>query len=159
MAEHSENVGNKENMEKVSALMAKAAQVKLGGELKVGVYINYTSDFGTVYEGNVIFKRPTMNDYMKMGAIKSEYLRKAGVVELSLVDNLLKFMAHVMGTLSVVIVKCPEWLKNMEKIQESDVLYHVFGKYEEWEKSFRKLPAESIPADSEFTAGAENLDS
>lgn len=144
---------NKENLAKVEALMAKAEQVKLGGELKAGVYIDFTSDFGTVFQGNVIFKRPTMMDYVRMGGLKSEYLRKAGVTDPMLVDNTVKLISHVMATLNTVIIKCPEWLMNLETIEEPDILYEVFEKYEEWEKSFRKLPAEKLPADSEAPVG------
>jgi len=149
---------NSANMEKVKELMAKADQIKLGGELKAGVTIDFVSDFGTNFSGNVIFKRPTMGDYVRIGALKSEYLREAGAVDLKLVDNIVKFMAHVMATLSVVVVKCPEWLADIEKAQEPDILYHVYEKYEEWEKSFRKLPAESVPVNSEASTGTENLD-
>lgn len=147
-----------ENMVKVRELIAQAEQVKLGGELKAGVFIDYTSDFGTSFKGNVIFKRPTMMEYVRMGALKSEYLRKAGVVDLKLVDNLIKLMAHIMSTLNVVIIQSPEWLINLENIQEPDILYHVYEKYEEWEKSFRKLPTEQVPADSESPEGTGTLD-
>jgi len=147
-----------ENKVKVRELIAQAEQIKLGGELKAGVFIDYTSDFGTIFQGNVIFKRPTMMEYVRIGALKSEYLRKAGVVDPKLVDNLIKLMAHIMSTLNVVIIQSPEWLINLENIQEPDILYHVYEKYEEWEKSFRKIPTEQVPTDSESPEGAGTLD-
>lgn len=150
---------NAENMAKVKELMASAGQVRLGGELKAGVFIDYETELGTQIEGNVLFKRPTMGDYLKMGAIKSEYLRNAGVVNIQLVDNTVKYMAHVMATLAVVVVKCPEWLMDLNSIQEADILYHVFGKYEEWEKSFRKPTKGPVHADGETPGGAETLGS
>ena len=140
-----------ENLAQVRELMTGADQIRLGGELKAGVTIDYVTDFGTEIKGNVVFKRPTMADYMKIGAAKSEYLRKAGVVDANLVDNTIKFMAHVMATLQIIVVKCPEWLMDLNTIQEADILYHVFDQYEVWEKSFRKLSAEPIPGDSGAT--------
>lgn len=137
---------NKENMDKVREMIAnaQAEEIRLGGKLQTGVPIDYTSAFGKRYTGTVIFKRPTMQDYMRMGALKSEYLRRAGVVDIKLVDATVKEMAQVMATLSTVVVKCPEWLVDLEKIEEADVLYHVYDKYDEWENSFRK-PSEGEP--------------
>lgn len=138
------NVGNEESMAKIQELMAqqkvmeKAQEVNLGGELRNGVLIEYVSSFGNTYKGWVEFKRPTAFEYMMMGAEKSEILRRAGVRDRSLVDNSIVFMAHVMATLSKVIVKAPEWLLDIEGVKETDVIYHVYAKFEEWEDSFRK---------------------
>lgn len=140
---------NEENRALVADLMAKAEQVKLGGELKAGVYIDHTTVFGTELKGSVVFKRPTMLDYVKIGAIKSEYLRSSGVVNANLVDNSVKFIAQVMATLQVVIVKSPEWLIKLDSVQEPDILYHVYEKYEEWENSFRKVLEKPVPEHSE----------
>lgn len=129
---------NHENMDVVRKLMDNAEQVRLGGDLKTGVPINYTSLDGNKFEGTVVFKRPTMQDYMKIGALKSEYLRQAGVVDVRLVDLVVKEMAQILALFKVVIVKCPSWLMDVDKIQEADVLYHVYEKYEAWEDSFRK---------------------
>jgi len=148
---------NAESMAKVQDLMAQAAQVRLGGDLKAGVPIDYVTDFGTSIKGNVIFKRPTMADYMKIGAAKSEYLRKAGVVDIKLVDNSIKFIAHVMATLQCIVTKAPEWLLDIEKVQEPDILYHVYEQYEVWEKSFRKLPAEQVPGNSGTSEREETM--
>ena len=142
---------NKQSMDKVKELMEKSEQVRLGGELKEGVAIDYTSMCGNEFKGTVVFKRPTMQDYMKMGAIKSEYLRTVGVVDLSLVDESIKRMAQVMAVLSTVILKCPEWLLNLTTIVEPDVLYHVYDKYEVWENSFRKPNKTTPTGDSQPT--------
>ena len=150
---------NTENMAMVKKLMAQADQIRLGGDLKAGVTIDFVTDFGTEIKGNVIFKRATMADYVKIGAIKSEYLREAGVVNINLVDNSVKFIAHVMATLSVVVVKSPEWLLDIGTVKEPDILYHVFGKYEVWEKSFRKPTTEQVPPSSETTKRTEDVDS
>ena len=99
---------NAEAMAKVRELMAKADQVNLGGDLMAGVDIDFVTDFGTHVKGNVIFKRPTMLDYVKIGALKSEYLREGGAVNLQLVDNSIKYIAQVMSVLRVVVVKCTE---------------------------------------------------
>lgn len=159
------SIGNEENMEKVRGLMAKADQIKLGGELEASVPIDYESEYGNKYQGIIIFKHPTMKEYLKIGALKSEYFRQEGVTNLNLVDATVRFVAQVMATLSVVIVKCPEWLLKLEEIQEPDVLYHVFGKYEEWENSFRKskkydgagdqAAGSNVPGNGESANGAE----
>lgn len=131
-------VGNEENMRKIQEAMTMADQVKLGGNLKSAVAIDYTSETGNEYTGDVLFKRPTALDYIKMGAIKSEFLRTAGAVSLILVDESVKYMAQVMATLKVVVVKCPEWLLSIEKVADIDALYHVYEEYQKWDNSFRK---------------------
>ena len=148
--------GNEENLAKVRAMMAQAQQANLAGDLTEGVPLDYVTVFGNELKGFVVFKRPTMKDYMKMGALKSEELRKAGVKDINLVDSSIKFMAHVLSTLRVVIAKAPEWLINLDAIQEPDILYYVYGKYEEWENSFRKPRGtdEAGDGDSEPTDGA-----
>jgi hypothetical protein len=146
-----EDKKNAQNMVKVQELIAKSEEVRLGGELKTGVAIDYTTTAGNTYTGTVVFKRPTMLDYMKMGALKSEYLRLAGVVELSLVDISIKRIAQVMAVLGTVIVKSPEWLLNISNVVESDLLYHVHDKYEDWEKSFRKPSDTETSGDSSAT--------
>jgi hypothetical protein len=154
---------NEENMTKVKELMAQAKQVNLGGELKGGVDIDFTSSYkndegsNVKYQGTILFKRPTIQDYMKMGAVKSEYLRKAGVVNLSLVDPSIKEMAQIIATLSVLTVKCPAWFMDIEKIEDPALLFHVYDRYEEWERSFR-VPDEKEPTgDSEPSEGEEAL--
>jgi hypothetical protein len=141
-------LGNEENMAKVKALMEQAQQVNVGSELQNGVDIDFTSADGNVYRGKVVFKRPSVMDYMKMGALKSEIFRLAGVKDLNLVDPTVKFMAHVIATLKTVVVKRPEWMLDIDNMQEPEVLYHVYGKYEVWEDSFRKPDAGESEGDS-----------
>lgn len=156
MAENQQvNAGNEEELAKVRALMEKAQQVNLGENLQHGVPIDYESTFGNAYKGFIEFKRPSMQDYMKMGALKAQFLGANGMVNINLVDNTIKFMAQVMSTLKVVIVKAPHWLLSekgqidVESIKEPDVLYHIFDKYEEWENSFRKQPERQPEGDSQ----------
>jgi len=139
-----EKAQNAENMEIVKKLMENAEQVRLGSEAQEGIRIDYMSLYGNKYEGTVVFKRPSMKDYMRMGALKSEYLRLNGVVNINLVDSSIKEMAQVMATLTVLLVKRPEWLMKLEEVEELDMLFHVFAKYEVWENSFRK-PRETEP--------------
>lgn len=149
---------NEENMEKVRKAMEMQKMVQSAGNLNEGVPIKYTSYEGNLYEGVVVFKKPTMADYMKMGAIKAEIFKEAGVTELSLVDESVKFMAHSMATLSVVAIKRPEWLLDLQAVKESDVIYHVYGKYEVWENSFRKPIQGTKVGDTASTEGAEPVD-
>lgn len=150
---------NQANMDTVKNLMGQADNVRLGDNYKTGVAIDYTSPEGNRYEGTVVFKRPSMKDYMSMGALKAEYLRQAGVVDLTLVDNSIKYMAQVMATLRTLVVKCPEWLMNLENIVESDLLFHIHDKYEEWESSFRKRSEKKPEGTGESSVGTENMGS
>jgi hypothetical protein len=153
-----------ENLDKVRQAMSEANRVALGSDLNEGVPIDFNSADGNEYKGTVYFRRPDMKAYMKMGAVKSEYLRVAGVKDISLVDGTVKFMAHVMGTLAVVISRAPAWLLDskgkldLEGVKEPEVLYHLFGKYEEWEDSFRKPIQRADAGDSKDTEPAENVD-
>ncbi len=151
------SVGNEQNMAQIREAMANqtADQVRQGGDLEHAVPIDYTSYFGNKFVGTVVFKKPNMADYMKMGGIKSEYLRLGGVQDIKLVDESVKFMAHVLATLSVVLVKRPEWLLDLAKVEEPDVLYHIFDKFEEWENSFRKSVQGTTTPDSQASEGAE----
>jgi len=152
----SQPIGNEANLAKVRQLMAQNQQVQQGGNMTHGIFIDYVSQEGNHYTGTVVVKRPTVMDYMKMGGLKSEYLRQAGVQDANLVDDTVKILAHALATLKVVVVKCPEWLMDMDNIREIDVLYHVFDKYEEWDYSFRKpVQAEPIGAgEASESAGA-----
>lgn len=142
--EHTENanveVGNEKQMKEVRELMQKetAEQVNLGSKATNTVYIDYTSEYGTEYKGNIVFKRPGLMDTMKMGAHKSEILRLAGVKDLSMVDSGVKFMAQIIATLKTVIVKSPEWLVRIETVEDTDLIFHVYDEYNKWELSFRK---------------------
>jgi hypothetical protein len=104
------------------------------------------SDMGTRYTGTVVFKRPSVMDYMKMGAAKSEILRNSGVRDLTLVDSGVKLMAQIIGTLKTVVVKSPEWLVRIDDVEDTDLLFHIYGEYQEWERSFR-VSADEFPAE------------
>lgn len=136
-----EHMGNEQNMEKVRNMMnAKEAteELNLGDKATNAVLIDYLSDYGTNYKGTVIFKRPNVMEFMQMGGIKSEIFRKAGVKDVTLVDGGIKYMAQVLATLKLVIVKCPEWLVDIEAVKDTDLLFHVHEAYSEWEDTFRK---------------------
>lgn len=158
MGQPSQNVKNNnvENMTQVRELMQQAQAVNLGGENTEGIPIDYTTEFGSHYTGTVVFKRPTMQDYMRMGAYKAQYLGQGGAVNADLIDGTIKFMAQVMSTLRVVIVQAPAWLIeggriSVEHIQEPDILYHLYMKYEEWELTFRKPVQSELQGDSQAT--------
>jgi len=148
-------IGNEEQMQQVRDLMSKAGQVNLGDKLEKGVEINFESAYGTKYEGIVVFKRPNMQDYMRMGAIKAQFLGENGMVNPMLIDETIRFMAQAMSTLKVVILRAPEWLLDdkgnidVESIVEPDVLYHIYYAYEDWEDTFRKGNRAEVPGDSQ----------
>jgi hypothetical protein len=150
-------IGNEDNMKKVQQLMQQAQQVNLGADLKNAVDVDFTSSEGNVYQGRIVFKRPTIMDYMRMGGIKSEILRQSGVVDLKLVDPSVQFMAHVISVLKTLIVKSPEWLLDIDSVQEPELLFHVFSKYEVWDDSFRKPDAGESEGDSATTGSTEIL--
>lgn len=147
-----------ENMQKVKAAMEAHAKVQMAGNLQEAVSINYESYEGNTYEGTVVFKKPTMGDWMRIGAIKADLLRKAGVTDMELVDDTVQLMAHAMATLTVVVIKRPPWFANLEEMTESDVIYHVYGKYMVWADSFRKPVQGAAAADSKDSEGAEFMD-
>lgn len=136
--QNAENIKLVEEAIKQAELKTQAEKVNMGENLRDGADIDFESSDGNKYVGKVIFKRPNMLDYMRMGALKSEILRNAGVRDLNLVDKSVQFMSHVMATLKVVIVKSPSWLVDIDKVEEPEVLYHVYAKFEEFEDTFRK---------------------
>lgn len=150
-----ELIGNEENMKKVQELMNKANQVNLGDKLTHGVPIDFTSAYNTTYKGTIVFKRPSMQDYMKMGTLKAQFLGSNGIVNPMLIDDTIRYMAQCMSTLMVVIEQAPSWLLDdkgnidVSSIKEPDLLYHVYDKYEEWEENFRKPSVEELQGDSQ----------
>lgn len=141
-------VGNESNMTKVREMMKQetAESIGLGEKARNEVSIEYVSDMGKRYTGTIVFKRPSVMDYMKMGAAKSEILRNSGVRDLTLVDSGVKLMAQIIGTLKTVVVKSPEWLVRIDSVEDTDLLFHVYGEYQEWERSFR-TSADDFPAE------------
>lgn len=138
-----ENNKSRENMEKVRGLMAKAEEANLGSANRKDVAIDFTSEYGTHFKGTIVFKRPNMQDYMRMGALKAQELGRYGALDADLVDVSIKIIAQVLSTLQVVVEKAPDWMIHDGKIsvhhfQEPDILYHIYSKYEDWESNFRK---------------------
>lgn len=134
-----EAIGNEANMDKVREMMLTktAEELNIGDKATNSVAIDFTSEYGTRYQGNVVFKRPNVMEFMKMGGIKSEILRQAGVQDVKLVDLGVKYVAQVIATLKTVVVKSPEWLVNIDAVQDTDLLFYVHDAYEGWEHSFR----------------------
>lgn len=140
------------------AAIETAQKVRAGGELKEGEILDFTSSEGNHYSGVLVFKKLNMADLMKIGAIKSEMLRVAGVQDIQLVDNDILFMGHVISTLEIALDKRPECLLKLNEITEPDLLFHVYGKYQLWEATFRKDFRNSRENNSEDTAGKETVD-
>lgn len=146
---------NQENMKKIQEAMEQAEKIKAGGDLKYGVPIDYTSDFGRQFKGTVVFKRPTLKDYMTIGGLKSELLRQAGVQNIRLVDPAILLMTEMVATLKSVVVKSPEWLVDIDNVEDVDLLNHVYDKFTEWEDSFRPKNSGTTSEDSRTANGEE----
>ncbi|WP_017814471.1 hypothetical protein [Paenibacillus shenyangensis] len=140
------------------AAVKAAGQARAGAELKEGEALDYESQEGNHYTGVIVFKKPSMGDIMKMGAIKSEILRESGVRDPRFVDDDIMFMAQVISTLEVVMYKRPECLLKLREITEADLLFHVYGLYEMWEASFRKAFREASANDRPAADGKETMD-
>jgi hypothetical protein len=151
------SIGNEDNLAKVRALMDQAQEIGLGSKKQGELPIDFVSEEGNQYTGLIVVKRPNTMDYMKMGAIKADILRQNGVTDLKLIDDGVKFMAQMLATFQVVIVKCPTWFLKPEAIEEVEILYHVYAKYELWLDSFRKLRAPELTGDSQASVPAENV--
>jgi hypothetical protein len=149
---------NKENMDKVREMMAQADKVRQGSEYIATLPLDYTSLTGKHYEGEMCVHKPDMGEFMRIGGLKSEYLRRAGVVSLQLVDNTIKESAQIMATLAIVISKAPEWLIKLEAIKEPDVLFYVYDEYMKWEDSFRKRDSKESSGNSTDTEGEKAVD-
>lgn len=148
-----------ENKRKVAEAMAFQQQVSQGSALEKREDIDYTTSEGNHYKGTVVFKKPSAMDMMKLGGLKSEYLRRGGATDLRLVDVPVRQLAQVMATLSVVLVKRPEWLADVTEVSDLDILYHVYDKFDEWERQFRRTVQPtaadaSAPAEGEKTVDA-----
>ncbi|AKG36085.1 hypothetical protein [Paenibacillus durus] len=133
-------------------------KVAAGGKLNEAEVLDFESAEGNRYKGVLVFKKPTMADLMKIGGLKSEFLRTAGVQDARLVDNDILFTAHMLATLEVVLVKRPEFLFKLNEVKESDLIFHVYGKYQVWEASFRKEFRDAPKTDRPASEGEEALD-
>jgi hypothetical protein len=134
-------IGNEEQMAQIKALIdarEKADEVNLGDKAKDIVEIDYTAEeTGKNYKGKIVFKRPNVMETLKMGGRKSQILKDAGIVDMELADDGVLMMAQAMSVLEIVVVKCPEWFIDMEKLEDSDLIFHIYGKYRAWNYSFR----------------------
>ena len=144
-----------ENLAKIRAMGEKIA---VGNKLQHTIEVNFVSENGNHYEGNIVVHRPSMGDYIKMGVEKAKYLQKQmGVdengmpvqVNMHYIDPGVRVLAHTLGTLSVVVDKCPEWFLYPEELTDYDVLDHVFTQYEVWLDSFRNRNRKQADGDSE----------
>lgn len=135
-----------------------ALKARAGGELKEGEILDYESLEGNKYEGVLVFKKPTIGDTMRMGALKSEILRTAGIQDTRFVDDDIMLTAQALAELEVVLHKRPECLLNLKAIEEHDLLLHVYGIYRNWLGNFRKDFRKSLPGDSTVSDGTEALD-
>ncbi len=132
--------------------------IAAGGKFNEAEVLDFESAEGNVYKGVLVFKKPTMADLMRIGGLKSEILRTAGVQDARLVDNDILFTAHMLATLEVVLVKRPEFLLNLNQVKESDLIFHVYGKYQVWEASFRKEFRDASETDRPASEREEALD-
>ncbi len=144
--------------ENALAAVKAAEQARAGAELKEGEMLDYESQEGNHYTGVIVFKKPSMSDIMRMGAIKSEILRESGVRDIRFVDGDISFMATAISTLEVVMYKRPECLLNLREITEADLLFHVYGLYEVWEAAFRKDFRNTSANDRATAAGEKAVD-
>lgn len=147
------------NKAKVRALMAEAGAKRAGTALEKAVDIDYESMYEERYTGKIVFRRPSVMDYMKIGAMKAQFLGGNGAVNPALIDRAVLLMAEALATLKIVTVKVPDWLLNetgevdFESIQDPDMLLHLFEVYQDWEYSFRTVKGrEDAPDESAGTS-------
>lgn len=152
-------IGNEDKMAEVRKLMEEKKLEALadkvsGGDAEDIINVDFTSDFGKRYTGKIQFKRPNVLEVMKIGGRKSEILRQSGVQELTLVDPSVRMMAEAIATLETVVVKCPEWFLDIQKVNDLDLVFHIFTRYEVWSNSFRVGGTDEPQADSTSTESA-----
>jgi hypothetical protein len=140
-----------------AAKNAVANAIQAGNTFSEGVEINFTSESGQTYKGIIDFKRATVKDYMNIGAKKSEYLRRAGVQDITLVDGSVKYIAQIVSTLEVLVTECPDWFKNIDSIEDIDLLYHVYDKFDQWDSSFRRKQDAEPAGDTDNAPGSEAM--
>ena len=137
-----------ENLAKIRAL---GDQVKAGTENTHTIEIDYEATRGVKYTGTVVVKRPNMGDYMKMGVRKGQIIKRNigdDDLPMSYIDETIKYLAQVLSTLEVVVLKRPEWLLKPEDCEDFDVLDHIYRRYERWLANFRDDVSEDENGDS-----------
>lgn len=155
---------NAENLAKVREAMAKAQlqttsdMVQGGGKSTFTELIDYIGLDGKEYKGYVVFKRVTAKDLMKIGGLKSEYFRQAGITDLTLVDDAIRLLAHVLSYLKVTVLKSPEWFFDVDSIEDVGLLYEVYGSYMKATETFRKDVPTAEAGNSEASENTTSMD-
>ena len=148
-------------LEKIRELGDKVTQ---GKDYTTTIDVDFTSVSGKNYKGRIVLRRPAMIDYMKMGAIKASLLKipvdydenqRPIYPDMDFIDESVKFLSHIISVFKVLTVKCPEWFLYPEKIEDFDVLNHVFERYEKWLGNFRISSGDKFERDSEVTTPEE----
>lgn len=139
--------------------MRQADIVNSGSGITHDEKIDFVTEEGNHFEGTVTFKKTNMKDEMKIGALKAQRLQNEGVTNLELVDRGTLFTNHVIASLQVAVIKSPSWFKDIDAIDEIDLLFHIYGKYDHWRNSFRKPPQPtSNDGDSEASVGETKVE-
>ena len=132
-------------------------KIHQGNKLQHLEIVDYTSMDGNHYEGKILFKKVSVMDAMRIGGIKNNLLKDAGVTDLRLLDPGINVMSTIVSTLDVVMVKRPEWIKNPKEVTDIDLLYHVYDLYEKWQDSFRSPNKTTPEANSTASESAETM--
>lgn len=141
--------------------------ILLGHQLRHEIKIDYVGSIGKKYEGRIIVKRPSIGDYLKIGALKASYIKQPVGVDpetkrpiypdLMFIDNEIKAIAQMLATLQVVVVKAPSWFANLEKIDEFELINIIYTEYEEWLNSFRKSDIDKFEGNSKASATEDKM--
>lgn len=126
-----------QNLEKIRELGEKVA---LGSDNTYSIDVDLVVERGEHYVGTIVFKRPNMNDYLKMGVLKGQLIKKKlGELDLPLdyIDDTIKFVAQMLSSFEVVVVSRPKWFAKPEECVDFDLLYYIYGRYEAWLNNFR----------------------
>lgn len=165
----------KQNMEMVKQMMEqaqaekKADTIRQGNKAHIPVDIDYTADSGEEYKGTIIFRRPSSMDYVRIGAIKSDMLRLSGVKpivdpqtgteSMAHVDNGIMFLLTALATNRVLLVESPTWFNKYEEIFDTDLVIHVYNRFDAELLSFRRQPKNGPTGSGETISGPESMDS
>lgn len=137
-------IRREENLKKIEELSKKVA---LGGKQTKELEIDYEGFDGNHYKGIIEVKRPTIGDYLKIGTEKAKFIQKqVGYddygnpldVDPKFIDSDIKFLAHMLATFKVVVVKCPSWFLKPEELSDFSLLDHIYVRYQAWLNSFRR---------------------
>ncbi len=128
--------------------MDTETQIGLGANLTHEILVDYIDAYDDHFKGKIVIRRPNMQDYLKMGALKASYLKQAVgkdpttketiYADPNFIDHTIKMMAQFISTFKVLVVKCPKWFDEPEKLNDFGLLDHIYFEYEVWLNSFRK---------------------